>query len=147
MERVMERFIGSYSAVFNKTDKSVDVPYYFNHLFINGGYMTIGLDGCIAFYTNDLWQKLIKKLSRLPDTNKNVRRYKRLISKYTHEITLQESGKKIIIPEKLLDYANIENECLFVFTGNCFELWSNDNFDDNLDDLEEISESLTEFMI
>ena len=57
----------------------------------------------------------------------------RLLIGHATEVELDTSGR-ILIPNVLRQYANLEKEIMLVGQGNKFEIWSFDNWQDSCKD-------------
>lgn len=108
-----------------------------------------GLDGCLYVYTLDQWKEVYAKLSTLPTTKKDARKYQRLMLSKASECELDGQGR-ILIPSTLVKLANLEKECVIVGMANHLEIWAKDKWEaleaEEEDSFEEIAENLSDFM-
>ena len=108
-----------------------------------------GLDGCLYVYTLDQWQIVYEKLSILPTTKKDARKYQRLMLSKASECDLDGQGR-ILIPTNLVSLAELEKECMIVGVANHIEIWAKHKWErmeeEEEGSFEEIAESLSDFM-
>ncbi len=108
-----------------------------------------GLDGCLYVYTLDQWQIVYEKLSMLPTTKKDARKYQRLMLSKASECDLDGQGR-ILIPANLVSLAELEKECMIVGVANHIEIWAKHKWErmeeEEEGSFEEIAESLSDFM-
>ena len=108
-----------------------------------------GLDGCLYVYTLDQWQVVYEKLSKLPTTKKDARKYQRLMLSKASECELDGQGR-ILIPSNLVELAELEKECMIIGVANHIEIWAKHKWElmeeEEDGSFEEIAESLSDFM-
>ncbi len=108
-----------------------------------------GLDVCLYVYTLDQWQIVYEKLSMLPTTKKDARKYQRLMLSKASECDLDGQGR-ILIPANLVSLAELEKECMIVGVANHIEIWAKHKWErmeeEEEGSFEEIAESLSDFM-
>ena len=107
--------------------------------------ITRGLDKCLFVYSENEWNKIISKVSKLQFTKKNVRAFERAFIGGASTIEFDRQGR-INITSPLVHYANIEKECVIIGVNERLEIWSKEEFDNymkaNEESLEEITEGL-----
>lgn len=85
--------------------------------------ISIGPDPCLVAHPAIEWDKFVEKLAtRLSSTNKKHRAY---IRAYTQDATRVKCDKqgRVLIPQKLLEFANISDNVKIIGTINTFEIW------------------------
>lgn len=109
--------------------------------------ITRGLDNCLFVYSLNEWQKIVNKLNVLPFTKKDARVFTRFFMSGAVECEFDKQGR-INITSPLVQYANINKECVIIGVNERLEIWSKENFDkffeDNEDKLSELAENLFE---
>lgn len=85
--------------------------------------MTQGRDGCIDVYPLDQWNLFESKLKELNPFNQKDAMFIRLILQHATEDTL-DSQSRILIPQRLLEYAKIEKEVLIIGALRKIEIWN-----------------------
>ncbi len=141
-------FIGEYlHAVDNKN--RIIVPSKFREELGNKFIITKGLDGCIYAYTLEEWKLLEEKLVKLPLTSKNARAFTRFFFSGANEIELDKQGRALI-PQSVLDYADIDKEVVSIGVSNRIEIWSKEKWEEynssNID-FDDIAEQMSDLGI
>src|SRR5436190_9348399 len=85
-------------------------------------FVTPGPDQCLWLYTQAELEQLAAKLDQAPATDAEARVFRRLYFAQTEAVVVDSSGR-IIIPERLLQFAGLRHEV--VLLGVCYhlELW------------------------
>ena len=111
--------------------------------------MTKGLDGCLYIYPLDEWNILEEKLKKLPLTSKDARAFVRFFFSGANEIVIDKQGRALI-PQNLLEYANIKKEIVSIGVSNRIEIWSKEKwkeYNESNIDFEQIAEKMCELGI
>lgn len=105
--------------------------------------MSKGLDGCLFLFPMNEWGIYEEKLRQLPILDKNSRKFSRFWVAGAKECELDKQGR-VLVPEPLRKFAEIEKEVVFAGMLTHVELWSKERYEDitNYDDLDEIAEKL-----
>ena len=83
-------------------------------------YVTIGLDGCLAVYSDEKWADLTEKFDALPISK--ARRMRTLFANAA-KCELDSQGR-IVIPQKLRKYAKLEKDAVILGVNDRAEIWS-----------------------
>ncbi|MDO4300338.1 MAG: division/cell wall cluster transcriptional repressor MraZ [Clostridia bacterium] len=135
-------FIGEYIHNIDAKGRAI-VPAKFREELGDKFIVTQELDSCLALYTMESWNELVSKLNKLPATNRKAMAYKRFKLASAFECEPDGNGR-IMIPQKLREYAGITKEIVSTGNGNKVEIWdkakweeynSSYNFDDESLDL------------
>lgn len=81
-----------------------------------------GFEPCIDFYNAEEWEKIISKIMALNSFVEENRILQRSIISRSVELDIDSAGR-VVIPQKLLDYAQIQSEVTLLGVGNKFEIW------------------------
>lgn len=107
--------------------------------------ITRGLDGCLFGYNEKTWDSIMQKLSTLPYTKSDVRKYTRFMTSGAITLEFDKQGR-INIPNYLNQYASLEKEVVIVGVIDRIEIWSRDKWEqfmnENVESLSDISENL-----
>lgn len=110
--------------------------------------ITRGLDQSLFAYPMAEWQALEQKLKSLPFTKADARSFTRFFFSGATECELDKQGR-VNIPNHLLQFADIQKECVVIGVSNRVEIWSekvwDDYFQKSQGSFEEISEKLVDF--
>ncbi len=110
-----------------------------NTLVLNRGF-----EKCLVLYTKEDWLKETTKLNEVDDfMSPEIRRFKRVFTNGANLIQI-DSAMRILIPKKLLEYAQLESELVLSAYNNKVELWSKSNYENELsieaDDLSSLAQ-------
>ncbi|WP_059170045.1 division/cell wall cluster transcriptional repressor MraZ [Bacillus sp. FJAT-27445] len=112
--------------------------------------ITRGLDRCLFGYPLSEWSLIEEKLKALPLTKKDARAFTRFFFSGATESEIDKQGR-INIPAPLLDYANLQKECVILGVSNRIEIWSKqiweEYFQESEDSFAEIAENMIGFDI
>lgn len=90
--------------------------------------LTKGLDSCLNIYTMADWEKQMEKVSRLPEADPKVRAFIRHFCGNAVECELDKQGR-IVIPQELKDYAEIDRDLVTMGAMSKIEIWSRNLWD------------------
>jgi MraZ protein len=141
-------FIGEYSHALDAKNRMI-VPAKFREGLGGKFIITKGLDGCLYVYPIDEWKKLEDKLKQLPLTNKDARAFVRFFFSGASEVEIDKQGRALI-PQNLIEYANIEKEIVSIGVSNRIEIWSKDKwleYNEQNIDYDEIAEKMSQLGI
>ena len=91
--------------------------------------ITKGLDNCLYVYPNDEWQQFADKLNQLPMTNESARQFKRFFNSGAVKCETDAQGR-VIIPQTLRTFANIEKDVVIIGNGEKAEIWNKEAWDE-----------------
>lgn len=80
-------------------------------------------ENCLLMYPQSEWEEIEAKIEALPSFNQSARRVQRLLIGHATELNLDNNGR-ILLPQLLRDYANLEKQVVLVGQGRKFEIWS-----------------------
>ncbi len=107
--------------------------------------LTKGLDGCLALYPADEWEKIQQRLDTLSFTRKDFRYFSRMLHSAAVSVTLDRQGR-LLIPAHLQQDAGLAKEVLVIGAYRWIELWEPDRYLGYLDEYgqsyEEVAEKL-----
>ena len=93
--------------------------------------MTRGTGKCIDIYPLDQWLVFEKKLEELNPFDPQKAKFIRMILQHAAEDTL-DSQSRILIPQSLLEYAQIEKEVVILGALKKIEVWTPKEFEEYL---------------
>lgn len=106
--------------------------------------VTRGLEGCLFIYPKTEWDNIIQKYKQLPDT-KDRRYFMRIFLSGATVCELDKQGR-VNIPSPLVEYAELEKDCIIIGVDDRLEVWSKDRWDGFIDaneaNLSEIADNL-----
>lgn len=107
--------------------------------------ITRGLENCLFAYSEDDFKRIVERLEQIPFTKKDARQFMRFFLSGATLVEFDKQGR-INIAAPLINYANLEKECIVIGTGDRLEIWSSDNWnsfmDSTKDSMSDIAEGL-----
>jgi len=89
--------------------------------------MTAHPHGCLLVYPVPAWEPIREQVLRAPSFDRRVAQLQRLLVGYAQEETLDSAGRVLIKPE-LRRFAQLKKEVWLVGMGSHFELWSDESW-------------------
>lgn len=121
----------------------VALPAKFKNKFAEGLILTRGIDQCIFGFPKSEWEKVVKKIAELPLSQGNARAFARLILAGAFEAEI-DNQRRILIPESLRKYANLEKKIVIVGMYTRIEIWSEKNWEEYKKQSEESAQEIAE---
>lgn len=142
-------FIGEYQHTLDPKNRVI-MPSKFREKLGDSFVMTKGLDNCLFIYSSEEWSIVEEKLKSLPMTNKDARAFVRFFFAGACECDLDKQGR-IVMPNHLKDYANIDKELVIIGVSTRIEIWSKEewnkfNSDANIS-YEDVAEKMSQLGI
>ena len=120
--------IGSYLGVLGEKRRTAIPKKYLKEL---GQELVLAkwYEDCLVLVSQEFWQALLKRLTGgLAVASLGVRDIERFILGSAFEVKPDRQGR-IIVPEVLVNYANLDKELVFLGLGDRVEIWSKDIWD------------------
>ncbi len=140
-------FTGEYQHALDNKGR-VTVPSRLREALGERFLITKGLDRCIFVYPLAEWARLQQKLRKLKMTNPQSRAFKRIVFSGAMEVEADKQGR-VLIPNKLREYAGIEKDVILIGVGERVEIWSenawNDYYEEADSNYEELAEKLVDY--
>ena len=138
-------FMGEYRHNIDPKGRII-IPAKFRELLGEVFILTRGLDQCLFVFPTEEWKEIEEKIKALPLTKKDARAFARFFFSGATECEIDKQGR-VNIPQPLLQYGNIEKECVIVGVSNRFEIWSKENWEKYFAESEESFTEIAENMI
>jgi len=90
------------------------------------GQIVVTIDtqsACLVVYPLPEWERIEQDIQSLPALNPAVKRFQRLMLGYATDLELDGSGR-MLLPQPLREYAQLDKKLVLVGQGNKLELWS-----------------------
>lgn len=140
-------FTGEYQHALDSKGR-VTIPSRLREALGERFLITKGLDRCIFVYPLSEWARLQQKLRKLKMTNPQSRAFKRIVFSGAMEVESDKQGR-VLIPNKLREYAGIEKDVILIGVGERVEIWSenawNDYYEEADSNYEELAEKLVDY--
>ena len=78
---------------------------------------------CLAVYPLPEWERIEQDIQNLPALKPAVKRFQRLMLGYATDLELDGNGR-MLLPQSLREYAQLDKKLVLVGQGNKLELWS-----------------------
>lgn len=92
------------------------------------GVMVSRMDGGLVAYPYDEWRKIETRILSLAEKSENIRRFRRVFIGGAFECSCDKQDR-ILIPQNLRQYAEIDKEIVLVGVLDHFEIWSRKSWD------------------
>ena len=87
-------------------------------------YVTRGMEQCLFIFSSLQFNENIQKIQQLPFTDKNARFFMRIFSFGTSQPTELDKLGRILIPQSLKSFAEIDKEVLLIGMVTRIEVWN-----------------------
>lgn len=85
-------------------------------------FVTPGPDQTLWLYTKSELERLAEKLDQAPATDAEARVFRRLYFAQTESVDVDKAGR-ILVPERLMQFASLEHEVVLLGVRDHLELW------------------------
>jgi MraZ protein len=110
------------------------LPKKFRDAIGQSAIMTRGYEGCLVIVGQGQWQKLIADVQDGSFLDISARESARFLFGGASEIEMDTQGR-FVVPSSLYDYAGLNNEVVFVGLGSWVEVWSQERWQQQLQQL------------
>ena len=100
---------------------------------------------CLLLYPASAWEPIRARIMTFSSFDPQLTLWKRLLVGFAEELELDGSGRVLISPA-LRKFAGLEKQLMLVGQGSHFELWSQEAWDRQLDQLDTSADKLPEGM-
>ena len=90
------------------------------------GQIVVTIDtqsNCLVIYPLPEWEGIEREIQNLPALKPAVKRFQRLMLGYATDLELDGNGR-MLLPQSLREYAQLEKKLVLVGQGNKLEIWS-----------------------
>ena len=115
-------FMGKYNNSIDAKNRMI-VPSKHRDQLGGRCILTKGMDNCLYIYPLGEWEKVVEKVSALPQTDVNVRKYIRDVFANAEECEIDKQGR-ILIPAELKKRVFIDKELVTMGAMSRIEIWS-----------------------
>jgi MraZ protein len=92
------------------------------------GVMISRMDSCLVAYPFNEWRKLEARILSLAETSENMRRFRRVFIGGAFEVSCDKQDR-ILIPQSLRQYADLDKEIVLVGVLEHFEIWAREKWE------------------
>jgi len=115
-------FMGQHSHSLDSKGR-LTIPVRFRSLLEDGAYMTQGFDRNLMVLTKSSFEKISQRVSQGSITDPVSRQLRRFIYSGGQWLEVDRAGR-VLVPDFLLEFAQIDSEVVVVGVGDYFEIWS-----------------------
>lgn len=115
-------FLGEFEHTIDDKGR-LTIPAKFREALVDGVVITRGLDKCLWAYARSEWEVLAQRIAKLPSTNRPARNLARFMFSNAFDSIPDRQGR-VLIPQALRDYAEIENDSIIIGVMNRIEIWN-----------------------
>lgn len=87
--------------------------------------LTRGLDGCIAAYSSEEWQRIHDKFASLPSAK--ARNLKRFMFASAASVVADKQGR-VLLPQILRDFAGLDRDVYIIGASDHAEVWDEEKW-------------------
>ncbi len=87
---------------------------------------------CLLLYPVDEWERIQRELEELPSFDPASRRAQRLLIGHAHDLEMDSNGR-VLLPQNLRSYAGLDKRIVLVGQGKKFEIWSEENWEQQIE--------------
>jgi len=120
------------------------IPASFREGFKDGAYITRGFDRNLLLVSNSSFEEIANQAGLLNLTDPTARMLRRLILGNATRVDMDNNGS-LVLPVDLLDSAGIKKDLILVGQGDYCEVWSPDEWANQVNDLLDSSANKNRF--
>ena len=87
-----------------------------------------GLEKCLTIYPMNIWYEELQKIYKKNLNNPKYQAYARMFQQGATPVKMDKQ-KRLLIPKKLIPYANIKKDLVLIGMGNRIEIWDKENYE------------------
>ena len=140
----LDMFMGEFKHALDEKKRLI-IPSKYREELGSTFILTRGLDNCLFLYPEIEWNCLTAKLHTLSFTKRDARNFLRFFLSGATNIEVDKQGR-ILLPANLLEYADIQKDCVIIGVGERVEIWAKEKwtefYENNASILSDIAEHL-----
>lgn len=133
-------FLGEYKHNMDPKNR-VFIPAKYRDVLGESFVVCKAPEKCLFIYSNEAWDELSQEIYSMPPSPQ-TRQIQREIFRNAVTVEPDKQGR-ITINAKLVEYAGIKKEAVIVGSGKRIEIWDADEWENNLLEMEEITNTAT----
>jgi MraZ protein len=115
-------FIGQHNSSLDVKNR-LALPTRYKGMLAEGVYITQGFDRNLLLLTCDAFEEVLRRIRGMNIADPTARLLLRMFLGSATKVDLDRSGS-IILPQELIEFANIEKDALLIGQGDYFEVWA-----------------------
>jgi MraZ protein len=121
-------FLGQYEHTIDEKGR-MTIPARYRELLEEGAYIIQGFDSNLIVLTANIFSQVADRINHMSMTDPIARQLHRLIFSNACLVEFDRAGR-ILIPQPLRQAANLDGTAVVVGSGNYFEIWSKNLWQD-----------------
>jgi MraZ protein len=114
----------------------IAIPARFRYVFRGGIFLTKGLDPCVWAFSPESWGEWSASIAAMSPSRRQARVLRRATFGSAFDLELDRQGR-VLLPQPLRRFADLNEEVVFVGTGNYLEIWDRHKWEEELPFVEE----------
>jgi MraZ protein len=98
------------------------VPARFRADLADGAHVSRWIDGCLAIFPKEAWERLAERVNSLPYSDAGARAFSRFLFSGAYDVELDGQGR-VVLPQMLREFAGLQSEAAVVGARDRIELW------------------------
>lgn len=143
-KKVYHMFMGEYNHTIDSKGRLI-IPSRFREELGEEFVVTRGMDGCLYVFSYEEWETFQEKLTGLPLTNRDARKFSRFFIAGASLCELDKQGR-VLLPVTLREFAGLEKDVVLAGMSDKIEIWSEEKWSENdiYEDMEDIAERMAD---
>lgn len=135
-------FLGNYH--HNLQDKKrLAIPADFRGNLGEDPIITRGIDNCLNILPFNIWNEMTNNLGNNPLVNADKRNLRRLLAHEAYKVEFDSQGR-IVIPQSLIEWAQLEKKVVVAGSINWIELWNLELYKEYMETIKSDTGSIAE---
>lgn len=138
--------LGEYAHTLDDKNR-LTFPARFRQAFADGAVVTRGMDGCLAVYAREGWDRFVTdRLEGLDAFSREARQMSRFLFSGAAETELDRQGR-LMLPPALVKHAKLEREVVVAGVRDHVEIWDRAAWRKYLEEVEGNAELVAERLV
>lgn len=138
-------FLGQYQHNLDNKGR-LTIPARYRELLDDGAFVTQGFDRNLIVMTISAFEAFSQRVKVMSITDSKARLLRRLLFSNGERVDVDKAGR-ILIPQFLRQAANLDGEVAVVGVGDYFEIWSPDDWADQVVKLQDVEANADLFSV
>ena len=134
--------LGQYESKIGEKHQA-GLPKKFREVLGDKLIVTKGFENCLIIVSEENWKTLLEGTDGKPFTSKSTREMQRFLLGNATYVELDSKGR-FVIPEYLRQFANVENDVVFVGIQRFVEVWDKKKWETHQNELAKNIDSIAE---
>lgn len=129
-------FLGQYQHNLDEKGRLM-IPARFRELLVGGAFVTQGFDRCLMIMTSSYFEEVYRRINAMNLADPTIRLLRRQFLANAYAVEIDKVGR-VLLPAGLRQGSNLDGETIVVGQGEYFEIWSPENWNEQLAQLQDI---------